>query len=193
MSNRLNELILQSKNTTPPKETVKPKPMNSIEIGGITIATKPKPGSSLDLAIKQNAMASALDSNPKPEPKKPASIGDIQLDIRSDVADWPHEENENYDDSMQGQLRSFLQQVNDNLVTDEVSNAMQRCLTFIQQHPETKDLLLPEDIGLMTRALQSSNGVVIAKKQTRRASKAKSQQKTDELSDALAGLGDWAV
>lgn len=203
---KLSDAIAKSKTTTPPKQVIPTEKTNTLVLGGITLEQPPARSSvkpvakPLELTTRpqqpQPANTSVVIATPaaatsvaKPSPL--AALGDIQLDIRSDVADWPHEENENYSDETQTQLRQFLQEVNASLVTDDVSNAMQRCLTFIHQHPETKDFLLPEDIGLMTRALQCSNGIVIAKKQTNRTKKAKTQVKVDELSDALADMGDW--
>jgi len=195
---KLSDLVKQSKVAISPQiKTQVSKPGNTtgstIVLGGIT-HTKAQ-NSSPTMSIFEKAYAKTKDAEmaQRTNTSAPSSIGDIELNIRSDVADWPHEQDENYSDSVQEQLQIFLAQVNESLVTDDVSNAMQRCLIFIKTHPETANFLLPEDIGLMTRALQSSHGIVIAKKQNRSKAKSQTQEEVDKLTDALTDLGDWKM
>lgn len=136
---------------------------------------------------------SNLFSNKAEQPAQPAqqvsagSLNDMEITLKTDVADWP---DRTVDDGNEiaVKLHEHLQKVKEVLVTDDVSDALNRCLVFIKEFPETKDLILPEDVNLLVQALQSSHGVVIAKKTERKQNKSAKAQKVEQVANELSDL-----
>ena len=125
---------------------------------------------------------------PRVDNATPTTLGAVDIQLTSDVTEWP--------DDMEGadmalpanQLRAHLIDLAKLLVTDDVSNAMQRVMVFLHDHPETKDLLVPEDVQLCVKALQASSGVTIAKKTARKSTTNKRQTAVDDLASELADI-----
>ena len=69
-----------------------------------------------------------------------------------------------------------------------VSTALSKVLIHIHSFPETRELLRPEDIGLLVRACAKSHGATIAAKEKRSTTKSKRQTKVDEAAAMLADL-----
>jgi hypothetical protein len=121
-------------------------------------------------------------------PVSHAQVATANIEIRNQVDDWPTEQVEEASD-LRERLSEYLQTIRDTLITNDVSDALARCMKFIDEHPPTKDLLLPEEIGVMVKALQSSHGVVIAKKTERKSSRAKNAAEVESLAGELADIG----
>lgn len=135
-----------------------------------------------------------------PVPQAPASprqsaeqidLGAVQinLNVTRDVADWSDERLASYTDAATQELRGHLNELSAKLVTHEVSDVLLRCMTFLDTNPAMREILLPEDIGLLVKALQSSAGVIITQKETKSTKKSARQEKVNELADAFASFG----
>lgn len=169
--------------STPPAEQTAP-------------ATKPSFASAFKKAIAtekaqaataQTAALSAGIEN-KYVPPASAPIEDFQnleINLTTDVTQWPDNTQTNYPANQQGQLQSYLDNIRTTLVTDDVSDALNRCMTFLHENPDMKDLLLPEDVGLLVQALSQSAAVVVAKKNE---NKAVAKVRTKKVEDALSDL-----
>ena len=147
------------------------------------------PVASLGIAATAEFPANAIQTvNPVDSPLQALANVDIQL--TTDVSQWPKDELSSADESEAAQgMRMLLEELASVLVTDDVSLAMQRVMVFMHENPALVDQLLPADIQLCVKALQSSHGVVIAKKTAGRAKVAGKKEKIDNLAGDLADLG----
>ena len=155
---------------------------------------KVNPTDALKQAINGTAAAAAAAS---PNPNIPQTLGvktegpdlsveDIgNLEIPTDDYEWdgqvyenPKEANEYMGRLLQGLEKSFG--------GDGVDAAMYRCLHFLEAHPFLKDILLPQDVGKMMRALAISTTEVVEKKTSNRKKKADSEQRQNAIMDKLS-------
>lgn len=122
----------------------------------------------------------------------PESLGSIVLNINTDVTYWPDENNDKYDETIEGQLKKHLDTVAKQLNLGDVTEALHKAMIFIDKHIDElkeKSFLLPKDCGLLVRALQSSNGVIIHKKQENRTRRKQTSEEKDALVSQLGDLG----
>lgn len=68
---------------------------------------------------------------------------------------------------------------------DLIGNAITNILKKLKAREQYRTLLLPEDCGLMVKALRESYGVAITIKKTKTASRGKKQQEVDNIVDDL--------
>lgn len=185
---KLHELLQQKKEpVVQPQKQQQSKPVqqpNNKLTAALTEAANKKPAK---LSVGKPAAT-------KPAVDKHAAIDNIanmELELRTDVADWDNNPDREIDkgDLLQAQLIAQLEKLREVLVTDDVSGVLHECLKFIHENPATKELLLPDDVGMLVQALQSSHGVVISKKSERKQSKKKTDEKVDDILDRLAAEG----
>lgn len=127
---------------------------------------------------------------PAPAPTPPSAavnLANIDITLTTDVASWPNDTDGIDMSEPANQMKSLLAELANVLVTDDVSSAMQRVMVFLHENPNLSDTLLPEDIQLLVKSLQSSNGVIIAKKT---ATKGKKSQKSEQINDLAGDLAD---
>lgn len=87
------------------------------------------------------------------------------------------------------QIKASLNLLRNNLKNPEVvAESTRLILTEVNQHPDLRNFLLPEDCGLMTRALRESYGVAISKKQERKQRVTQTQKAVDDVLSDLADL-----
>lgn len=143
---------------------------------------------------EKSAAAAALSENISNSYVPPASapleeFQNLTVDLTNDVTSWPDNTATQYDGNQQENLRRHLAAVKSALVTDEISDALTRCMQFIHQNPDMRDLLLPEDVGLLVQALSSSAAVVISRKQENKTVAKKRQAVAQDVMNDLADLG----
>lgn len=83
----------------------------------------------------------------------------------------------------------MLATLHSNLGGDAVGEVLLRTMQHIMAFPATKAFIMPNDINVITRALQVSNGLVIAKKSERRATRGVKAVATAEAAAMLSQLG----
>jgi len=116
-------------------------------------------------------------------------LADIKLQITTDVTDWPDQDPDADMSEPANQLRAHLHTLAQSLNTEDVSDAMMRVYKFLDENPNMKDILLPEDIQLCIKALQQSTNTTIAKKQERKQTRSKRTEAVENLAGELADLG----
>jgi len=177
--------------------------------------TNPTPAPRHDRLVLNNAKPAAPSAQPAPQtPTKqpgqlfrappapqasatpvqsatPINLADVQinLSVTRDVADWTDDRLAQYTDAATQELRMHLNELSTKLVTHEVSDVLLRCMQFLDTNPSMREILLPEDIGLLVKALQSSAGVIITQKETKSKTKTARQEKVNEFADAFASFG----
>lgn len=123
----------------------------------------------------------------------PSTIFDplaVEVRINSDVDDWPKEFTiDGVDDNIKTQITQMIQAVAKAINTDDVSNAMSRVMIFIQEHPGTEDLLVPESLGILYQALKSSANIMLKAKSKNSSARSDKKDRQTQLSNELAGLG----
>ena len=118
-----------------------------------------------------------------------AELANMEISLQNDVTDWPITAYADIDtDTVEGKLKAMLNEVQRVLLTDDVSTVMHRTMQFLHENPALTDTLLPDDIGLLVTALESSYGVVINTKTENRAKKSKSGAVASDLANAFADL-----
>ena len=85
-------------------------------------------------------------------------------------------------------MPELLAEVAANIDSPLISSSLSKVLIHIHSFPETRELLRPEDIGLLVRACGKSFKAVVAAKDTRSEAKAKRQSKVAEAEALLADL-----
>ena len=118
-----------------------------------------------------------------------ADLANMKISLQNDVIDWPVTAYADIDtDTVEGKLQAMLNEVQRVLLTDDVSTVMHRTMQFLHENPALTNTLLPDDIGLLVTALESSYGVVINTKTENRAKKSKSGAVASDLANAFADL-----
>ena len=164
------------------------------------------PATSLHLDTKSNPLAAGLKTilklpaaPAKPEPNKPLTIEDVMshnVELSVDV-EGRHAEGVsnlgNLDMSkLAGIYESNIQAVASALKIGQVGESLYKCMDFIDANLdklEIEKLLMPEDIGLLVRALQQAHGVVIVKKTENKAKRTVTKAEEDALASKLSDLG----
>lgn len=86
-------------------------------------------------------------------------------------------------------MREMFQALHDNLGGDKVSENLDRVLKHIHQHPFLRDVIQPDDVHLISKAVQASSGFVIQKKVERKSKTSAKKVQDDALMNAmLSGL-----
>jgi len=130
-----------------------------------------------------------------PTPIVPAAnvmdtILDTQISLTNDVAEWPSIAYTDIDTSTpDGQLKHMLTTVQQLLNTAQCGDALSRCMTFLSENPALADTLLPDEIGLLVQALESSFGSVLAKKSENKQKRTSVTARATEVANDLAELG----
>ena len=124
------------------------------------------------------------------KPSQLQALAGMTISVQSDIQDWTAEQRPPRDNTEQAsQLHVMLQKISETLHTNEVVDALESAWRFIKDNPATEKLLLPTDIGLMTRALQISYGVVLAKKTERSQARTTRSDAVGQASAMLDTLG----
>lgn len=119
-----------------------------------------------------------------------ADVANMNLNITSDIDQWPDVSDAPPDgDKKAIQMRELLKEVHSKLGAGDITDALHRAMTFLHDNPYLKDNLMPGDIQILVRGLQSSHGTVIAKKASRKQSKKKNDERVEATMDELADLG----
>ena len=88
-------------------------------------------------------------------------------------------------------IRGLFDMLGDNLNNKEaVANCVRSVISALQDNPNMRAILRPEDLGLMVRGLRTAYGVLAAKKQT---AKAKRSVNEEEVNAFLAGFRDLGI
>lgn len=97
----------------------------------------------------------------------------------------------NLADDITAQFRAHYARLQDamNRGGHDISRVNTEIWQFMRDHPETKDLLRPEDIGFFTQVLQKSYGVTLTAKAERKAKTSATAQRKAEAADELADIG----
>ena len=126
---------------------------------------------------------------PQPQSLVAADIANLEINLQNDVTDWPEFAYSDIDTStVEGKIQAMLNEVQRVLLTDDVSSVMHRTMQFLQDNPGMSDTLLPDQIGLLVTALESSYGVVINTKTENRGKRAKAGAVASDLANAFADL-----
>lgn len=147
---------------------------------------------------KLNALLARKPAAPTPTPAPTAAealteITATQVTLTNDMTSWPDQQLAgNTASPVSAELRARLEHIATVLVSEDVSDALVETLTFIHDNPALKDILLPEDIGLLVRALQSSHGIILSEKAARSTKKSKNAAKASavaaDLADVFSGV-----
>lgn len=186
------------KSSAKPKQSEQPSATPTagpIKNSGIQLGTpKAKPFEQrTEMVFEQRTeMVAAPAKHPAEPVDSPlTALANLDITLTTDVAEWPREELTEMGDtnSAATQMKILLVELSENLVTDDVGVAMQRVMVFMHENPALIDQLLPEDIQLCVKALQSSHGVVIAKKTANKKKTSVKKDAIDDLAGELADLG----
>lgn len=96
-----------------------------------------------------------------------------------------------FTDEAAKQLHDAFQMIRDALLAEEpgmIGQAIPYIYQTLRENPHLKDILLPEDVGLMVRAIRTQYGNVVTQKQekkTKRATKASEKIEVNSDIDAL--------
>lgn len=138
-------------------------------------------------------------ANSKPEPATP-QVPDVTEGVSGSVSfekmdlekakEFQHaDQPEKFKEETIKKLKENLKKLEDNIGDKEfVTDAISFIMKSLRQHDFLKDIMKPQDIGLMVRGLRESYGVVIKKKETRAKKVTEKQQKESELLDKLSEL-----
>jgi hypothetical protein len=136
------------------------------------------------------ALSAGMSNQYVPPPSAPLEdFQNFEVELTADVTTWPDDGSNAYPDKQQAALRQHLAYVGKCLNTDEISDALIRCMQFIHENPAMKDLLLPADVGLLVQALSSSANVVVARKNENKSTATKRKAIAAEVMNDLADLG----
>ena len=124
-----------------------------------------------------------------PPATDPAGIMAMDLSIINDVATWPADPTYAMGATDAEQMRSLLNTLAALLNSNDVSDALLRTMQFLEQHPDCRAILMPEDIGLCVKALQASHGVILSEKVNNSTKRGAAKQKVAEETAALMDLG----
>ena len=114
----------------------------------------------------------------------PLDAIDTVISLTTDVTEWPTIAHENFNtETLEGQLKALFNNLQAKLVTADVSDAMKRVMLFISDNPALEDTLLPDDMGLLTSALEASYGVMITQKVANKTKRTKSAENVASISD----------
>lgn len=117
------------------------------------------------------------------------SLMSAEIILTTDIGEWKERELNSDAPELEQALQSHLIHLKDALKEGDVATALYDTKAFLDNNPATKVLLLPEDINLFVKSLQSSHSIVIAKKATRKATKSVTNTKATELAAELTDLG----
>ncbi len=145
-----------------------------------------------DAPPQQTKNALVFDAPPK-QVNELTNLLSQNLTLTTDIGDWEGKQLPDDAPELASALQASLADLQIALKSDDVATALYDTKVFIDTNPATKDLLMPEDINLFVKALQSSHSIVIAKKTTRKASKSVTNTKAEELAATLGDLGDFTL
>lgn len=86
-------------------------------------------------------------------------------------------------------MQDLLADLSQALDTNQISDVLHTVIRHIDAHPETADLLRPDEIGLIVQACQQSFTVTVTTKQQRQKKTSEKKQRQNRFSAALGGLG----
>lgn len=144
-------------------------------------------------ATVQNA-SKPLIPNTKPQPsstskpvfKKPsAPIPEMAADKYEVVADSQAEISMAAGDKLQEQLAMLQSAIDGNC---SLQDQMTNILTFLDDHPDCKDMVAPKDIAVFVAACRKVAGITVKEKTTRQTRKKKQDAVVDDIMDELADL-----
>lgn len=131
----------------------------------------------------------SLENGYVPPPTAPLEdFQNLHITLTSDVTEWPDTQ-DGFSQAAVDQLKLHLAKVRETLVSADVSDALDRCLKFIHDNPNLKELLLPEDVGTLVQALASSASVVISKKNENKATAKKRKDIALDVLNDVASIG----
>lgn len=131
----------------------------------------------------------SLENGYVPPPTAPLEdFKNLHITLTSDVTEWPDTQ-DGFSQAAVDQLKLHLAKVRETLVSADVADALDRCLKFIHDNPNLKELLLPEDVGTLVQALASSASVVITKKNENKATAKKRKDVALDVLNDVASIG----
>ena len=98
------------------------------------------------------------------------------------------EQPEGFSEDAVSQLRHLFGQLQQSLGGDKVSDNLSRILTHLHNHPSLRDVLQPDDIHLIAKSVQASNGITIQKKMERKGTKTKRAAEAAEMANAFGAM-----
>lgn len=171
---KLNELLGRNKK---PEATPTPK-----------VAEVKRPKSPLEIALENKP---AVQPTPQPQMQpasQPAKTPTLQDLANTEVSvGSPAPEDATAEEStIYAQFQAARAKLEAAFNDAEITPALTELHMMIQSNKFLQDNLLPQDIGLMVRALRKSAGVTIEKKQERAAKKTKNAELKAGVADDLA-------
>lgn len=71
---------------------------------------------------------------------------------------------------------------------DAVAANVRNCMVYLQDHPELRDILQPEDVQIMVRGLRTSYSGISSAKRNKKTTKVATNKDVDEVVDLLSGF-----
>lgn len=163
-----------------------------------TTTNKPKPAIG-GLNIKLGGLKIGSTQNSNAPVSTPVVQGNTGPTIVQEVSsglqkDFNHPAmSEKYSTGEEQSFREALKILHDNFDNPElVANATRNILLALRQNSAFRVILLPEDCGLMVRALREGHGLVASSKLNNKTKRASNKQDIDNLSDMIFG-SDFSV
>ena len=151
---------------------------------------------SLQAALQQAKTAVAIPPKEQTKQLTEAEIAEklrttelqnIQGRKTEQIQEQTQEESE---DILKGNIKTSLESIINNMQNkDLVSKDFRYILSTLQKHPTLKQILLPEDVGVMVKAIQVCHSSQIKKAQATSSKKRAQDQTVNEISDMLSGMG----
>lgn len=85
-------------------------------------------------------------------------------------------------------MRQMFMVLQKSLGGDKVSDNLNRILTHLHNHPFLRDVLQPDDIHAIAKAVQASNGLTIQKKMERKGKRAANQEEVDAMASMMGNM-----
>lgn len=162
------------------KNSLKDKKLNSEAPQPLSSSLEKSASVNLTAGDKETASKRPLVQDESPE--TPAVISADEFIFESQPDKFSDEEVQD--------LREALDIVVNNIEhKDLVGDAMRNVMQMIAANPNLKDLMMPQDIGIMTRALRINYGVLIEKKTERSTKTSQAKKDVKEVADMMENMG----
>ena len=171
---------IEARQLPPVVTPANPAPSKTLDFG--------TPNHHVDAADSSNNVASEADVVPVASTPPLAAILNTEVTLSTDVGDWQERDLTNAPELAQA-LQERLTHLRDALGAGDVTTALYDTKLFLEQNPNTREFIMPEDVNLFVRALQSSHSIIISKKTTARAKKGATNEKANEIAGFLGDLG----
>ena len=152
-------------------------------------ATVPKPPqSSNPFAALKQSVNKTVSATPNLQPSitpTPEAAVEATLSSEFNFGNQP----ENLSEQATNELHVLFGQLQESLGGDKISDNLNRILTHLHNHPFLRDVLQPDDIHLIAKSVQASNGITIQKKTERKAKRSANQDEVDNMANTLGNMG----